>query len=176
MVLFIGDDLIYNFIEDLTDGITRDERIENAEKLIVSAYSDEAITAIKAALLINIPVLGLSDGFKAVSEAFSVRYEQIETGGEGKMEMVILDNSSLLFKDLQKVIRACRGTSHSLIEASMPKELSVTARAETGEVIAFSAYTTPEIETNVFAVNLHIESALTPDGEKIVKNFLNLER
>ena len=176
MILFIGDELMYNFIEKITPGLSREIKIENAEKLIVTDSSDEAILAVKAALLINIPVLGILDGYLAVSEGFKARCEQIETGGEGKMEMVILDNQSTLFKGLEKVIKACRGTSLSVIDANMPKELLPVARAETGETIAFSAYTTPEIEMNVYAVNLHLESKLTPEGEKIIKNFINIER
>ncbi len=176
MILFIGDDLMYNFIEKITPNISRDIKIEHAEKLIIADSSDEAISAVKAALLINIPILGILDGYRAVSEGFLTRCEQIETGGEGKMEMVILDNQSSIFKGLEKVIKACRGTSLSVIEANMPKELLPVARAETGETIAYSAYTTPEIEMNVYAVNLHLESQLTPDGEKIIKNFLNLQK
>ena len=176
MILFIGDELMYNFIEKITPDISRSIKIENAQKLIVSDFSDEAILAVKAALLINIPVLGILDGYRAVSEAFLTRCEQIETGGEGKMEMVVLDNQSTVFKGLEKVIPACRGTSLSVIEANMPKELLPVARAETGETIAYSAYTTPEIEMHVYAVNLHLESKLTPSGEKIINNFINIER
>jgi len=176
LILFIGDDLMYNFIEKITPDLSRDVKIEDAKKLIVTDSSDEAILAVKAALLINIPILGILDGYRAVSEGFKSRCEQIETGGEGKMEMVILDNSSTIFKGMEKVIKACRGTSLSVIEANMPKELLPVARAETGETIAFSAYATPEIEMNVYAINLHLESKLTPQGEKIIKNFLNIER
>ena len=176
MILFIGDDLVYNFIEKITPNLSRDIKIENAEKLIVADSSIDAILAVKSALLINIPVLGILDGYLAVSEGFSTRCEEIETGGEGKMEMVILDNDSTIFKGLEKVIKACRGTSLSVIEANMPKELLPVARAETGEIIAYSAYTTPEIEMNVYAINLHLESKLTPQGEIIIKNFINIER
>ena len=176
MILFIGDELTYNFTKKIAPDISRDVKIEHAEKLIISNSSDEAILALKAALLINIPILGILDGYRIVSESFSTRCEEIETGGEGKMEMVILDNSSAIFKGLEKVIKACRGTSLSVIEANMPKELLPIARAETGEIIAFSAYTTPEIEMNVYAVNLHLESKLTPEGEKIIKNFIAIER
>ena len=40
--------------------------------------------------------------------------------------------------------------------------------AETGEIIAFASE-----EAGIYAVNVHISSGLTPDGKKIIKNFVH---
>ena len=58
MILFIGDKDIFDFISAITPEITYDIGIESADKLIVCDSSDQAIAAVRAALLINIPVLG----------------------------------------------------------------------------------------------------------------------
>ena len=41
--------------------------------------------------------------------------------------------------------------------------------AETGEILAFS-----EADSGVYAVNFYLSSGLTPDGKRIIKNFIDL--
>ena len=67
MILFIGDKEIYDFISSITPDITYDIGIESADKLIVCDSSDQAVAAVKAAMLINIPVLGILGGHNAVA-------------------------------------------------------------------------------------------------------------
>ena len=61
---------------------------------------------------------------------------------------------------------------HSLIAdpGSLPKELEVTARdCEAGEIMAVQHKAYP-----VYGLQFHPESILTPDGRKILKNFLEI--
>jgi anthranilate/para-aminobenzoate synthase component II len=56
-------------------------------------------------------------------------------------------------------------------EEGLPTELSVTARSEDDLVMAIALRSKP-----VFGVQFHPESVLTPDGERILTNFLELAR
>ncbi len=174
MILFIGEKALFDFVYETTADVTYDVAIEAAEKLIVCDSSDAAISAVKAAILINIPVLGIHDGYRAVAEALGARCETLENCAEGKQELAIIDNNSALFQRLEKVIKICRGTPIAVIETALPSELDCIARAETGEVLAFECYTAPGISSNIFAINLHPASGLTPVGADIIRNFVNL--
>ena len=50
----------------------------------------------------------------------------------------------------------------------MPENLRVTARADDGEIMAVE-----NKELNIYGVQFHPESVLTPDGAAIIRNFLN---
>lgn len=174
MILFIGEKALFDFVYEITPNVTYDVAIENAEKLIVCDSSDAAVAAVKSAVLINIPVLGIHGGYQAVAEALGARCETLESCAEGKQEWAIIDNNCAIFRGLEKVIKICRGTPVAVIEAAMPSELDCVARAETGEILAFECFTAPGISSNIFAINLHPASGLTPVGADIIKNFVDL--
>ncbi|MBS7298358.1 MAG: hypothetical protein KIG65_04690 [Eubacteriales bacterium] len=174
MILFIGEKALFDFVYEITPNVTYDVAIESAEKLIVCDASDAAVAAVKAAILINIPILGIHDGYRAVAKAFGARCETLESCAEGKQEWAIIDNNSAIFCGLEKVIKICRGTPVAVIEAVLPSGLDCIARAETGEVVAFENFTAPGISSNIFAINLHPASGLTPVGADIINNFVNL--
>lgn len=168
MILFIGDKEIYDFISSITPDVTYDIGIESAEKLIVCDSSDQAISAVRAATLINLPVLGILGGHNAVASACQLRFENCESCSEGKQEFAILDTSSPIFKGLETVIKICRGNPTVLIPAALTGGFDCTARAETGEIVAFASQ-----ESKIYAVNFHLSSGLTPDGKRIIKNFID---
>ncbi len=176
MILFIGEKALYDFVCTKTPHVTYDIGIEAAEKLIVCEYSDAALAAVRAAILINIPVLGILGGYQAVAESFGVRCEMLENCAEGRQEWAVTDTSAPIFEGLEKVVKICRGTPVAVIEATMPHDLDCIARAETGEVIAFQSYCAPDIQGNIFAVNLHPTSGLTPCGGRIIENFVNIKK
>lgn len=169
MILFIGDKDIFDFISAITPEITYDIGIESADKLIVCDSSDQAIAAVRAALLINIPVLGILGGSNAVATACQLRFETIENCSEGKQEYAVTDTGCPLFHGLEKVIKICRGNPSAILETSLSAGFDCIARAETGEILAFS-----EADSGVYAVNFYLSSGLTPDGKRIIKNFIDL--
>ena len=93
---------------------------------------------------------------------------------EGKQEMAILDTGSALFKGLETVVKICRGTPSAVIDTALPPGLDCIARAETGEVLAFSNRQVQNLEESIFAVNIHLVSNLTPEGARIIENFINI--
>ena len=87
----------------------------------------------------------------------------------GKASEVYINRECALFRSLNEKILA--GRYHSLIveNESLPSCLKVTARAESGDIMGLMHETYP-----IFGIQFHPESILTPDGKKILSNFLNI--
>ena len=89
----------------------------------------------------------------------------------GKKDMMIQQNSNVLFKGLPEKLPAARYHSLAALEETLPKELTVTARAEDGEIMAVEHKEYP-----VYGVQFHPESVMTPDGRKMIENFMEVVR
>lgn len=63
------------------------------------------------------------------------------------------------------------GRYHSLVvkPETLPPSLRVIARTEDGEIMAIEHCSYP-----LFGVQFHPESVLTPEGKRILKNFLEV--
>ena len=87
----------------------------------------------------------------------------------GKQSEVAVDGKCRLFHGLPEKIKAARYHSLAVREETIPEELLITARTEDGEVMAVS-----HRKYQVYGVQFHPESILTPDGETIIRNFLGM--
>jgi anthranilate synthase/aminodeoxychorismate synthase-like glutamine amidotransferase len=85
----------------------------------------------------------------------------------GKVSSVIHDGSGV-FAGLPSPLRATRYHSLVIEPASMPEELRVTARTESGEIMAVQHREYPTV-----GVQFHPESALTEYGYRMLSTFLN---
>lgn len=85
----------------------------------------------------------------------------------GKQSLCDIDGKSKLFKGLGDRIRVARYHSLAADEESLPSCLRVTARADDGEIMAVE-----HKSLNIYGVQFHPESIMTPDGKAILKNFL----
>ena len=85
----------------------------------------------------------------------------------GKQSEVLVDRECHIFKGLPDRIKAARYHSLAVKEETLPEELVVTAKTEDGEIMALRHKKYP-----VYGVQFHPESILTPDGEKILRNFI----
>lgn len=85
----------------------------------------------------------------------------------GKQSLIKIDNSSRLFKGLPQEIPAAR--YHSLIveKESKPECLEVLAATADGEIMAVK-----HRDHDIYGVQFHPESIMTPDGLQILRNFL----
>lgn len=115
----------------------------------------------------TIPVLGVCLGHQSIVEAFGGRVSAAATLMHGKSSMVRHDESSL-FDHLDNPFEA--GRYHSLAAVAMPEILEVTARTDDGEVMALRHRKWP-----VVGVQFHPESVLTPQGDRLLANFLAME-
>ena len=85
----------------------------------------------------------------------------------GKQSKVKVDNTSVMFKGLPEEVVVAR--YHSLVadKNSIPDELKVTAVDEKGEVMAVQ-----HKKYELYGLQFHPESIMTPRGKEMVKNFL----
>ena len=173
MVLYLGERGIFDYLLSLNVNAVFGNTLSNIDRVIISEYSDQAVRLIKEAILVNIPVLGILDGFQSVIKAFDGRCEEIECA-EGKQEFAVIDPSASIYGGLETVIKICRGRPVNVLETVMPGELEVITRSEKGEILAVCNLIAPGKQGNIFGLNYYVASELTPDSRKIIKNFMSI--
>jgi para-aminobenzoate synthetase component 2 len=114
----------------------------------------------------SIPELGVCLGHQAICEVFGGKVVRAGRLMHGKTSLVRHDGSAL-FAGLPQPCEV--GRYHSLIAApeSLPASLTVSARTDEGEIMAVRHRTLA-----VEGVQFHPESILTPDGPRLLQNFL----
>jgi anthranilate synthase/aminodeoxychorismate synthase-like glutamine amidotransferase len=115
-----------------------------------------------------IPVFGVCLGHQSIVEVFGGKVVRAGRLMHGKTSVVEHDRRGL-FAGLPQPCEV--GRYHSLIAApeSLPAELEVTARTPEGEIMGVRHRT-----LMVEGVQFHPESILTPDGPRLMQNFLEL--
>jgi anthranilate synthase component 2 len=88
----------------------------------------------------------------------------------GKSSEIDLDASYPLFAGLPPRVSGARYHSLAVIESTLPNELIVTARSDDGEVMGVK-----HRDFDVYGLQFHPESILTPDGKAILSRFVALE-
>ena len=118
---------------------------------------------------LRIPLLGVCLGHQSIGAAFGARIVRARAPVHGKAEEIVHDKSAL-FRGAPARLSA--GRYHSLIveEKSLPRALLVSARSGDGTIMALRHRTLP-----VFGVQFHPESILTPDGQTLLRNFLEIK-
>jgi len=119
----------------------------------------------------KIPILGICLGHQAICEVAGATVTYASHLMHGKQSLATLDTDSVLFRGMKKVITVAR--YHSLVAdpQTIPAELKVTAVTEDGEVMAVE-----QTEKQIYGVQFHPESVLTPDGRQIIVNFLQTQK
>jgi anthranilate synthase/aminodeoxychorismate synthase-like glutamine amidotransferase len=122
-----------------------------------------------AALAGRAAILGVCLGHQAIGQAFGGKVVRAPRVMHGKTSPIRHDGSDL-FAGLPDPLSAARYHSLVVDEPSLPPDLAVTARADGGgEVMALAHRALP-----IRGVQFHPESYLTPDGERLLANFLAL--
>ncbi len=114
-------------------------------------------------------ILGVCLGHQAIGQAFGGSLRNLSTVYHGVATPVNLKGPNKLFEGLPGQIPVGRYHSWIINEDDFPETLSITARDENGYIMALEHKT-----LNVQGVQFHPESVLTPDGEKIIANWLKL--
>ncbi len=118
----------------------------------------------------EVPILGVCLGHQGICEVFGATITLAKRLMHGKQSDIHIANGSLIFHGLPPVIKAAR--YHSLIaqKDSLPDELLVIAEDDDGEVMAVQHRI-----YEVYGLQFHPESILTPHGDTILKNFLKMK-
>jgi anthranilate synthase/aminodeoxychorismate synthase-like glutamine amidotransferase len=114
----------------------------------------------------SIPVLGVCLGHQSIVEVFGGKVVRAGRLMHGKVSPVLHDGAGV-FAGAPEPLEV--GRYHSLIAQpeSLPAALVVTARTPEGEIMGVR-----HRDLNVEGVQFHPESVLTPEGPRLLGNFL----
>ncbi|MDX2085471.1 MAG: aminodeoxychorismate/anthranilate synthase component II [Candidatus Melainabacteria bacterium] len=116
------------------------------------------------------PILGVCLGHQGIAHCFGGQVKQAPEIVHGKTSMVEILQASALLEGVENPFQAMR--YHSLIvdEQTLPEELAVTAcESKEGLIMAMQHLRLP-----IYGVQFHPESIGTPQGARILRNFLEL--
>lgn len=115
------------------------------------------------------PILGICLGHQAICEAFGAEIVYAKTLMHGKESMIHIANGSPIFRGLPPLLQAGRYHSLAVNRATLPDEILVIAETDDGEVMGIK-----HREFNVYGLQFHPESILTPDGTRIIENLIKI--
>ena len=114
-------------------------------------------------------ILGVCLGQQAIAEAFGgslINLTEIYHGVATTAQTI--KKEAMLLRDLPQNLEVGRYHSWAVNPEDFPEELEITSVDENGMIMSLQHKT-----YDVHAVQYHPESILTPDGRKIIENFLN---
>jgi anthranilate synthase component 2 len=115
----------------------------------------------------KVPVLGINLGHMAICEAFGASGIPANKLFHGKQSGIHIANGCALFKGLPPIIQGARYHSFVVGRMSLPDELLIIAEDEDGEVMGVK-----HRDYEIYGLQFHPESILTPRGDMIISNFL----
>jgi len=177
------DSFTYNlvhYLEDLNCDVTvvRNDKltledVQPFNKIVLSpgpGIPDEAglLKAIIKEYAATKSILGVCLGQQAIGEVFGGSLINLDEVYHGVATNVIISvDDESLFEGLQKEIEV--GRYHSwVVNANLPDSLEATSFDKNGQVMSLR-----HKEYDVKGVQYHPESVLTPDGKKILENWIN---
>jgi para-aminobenzoate synthetase component II len=114
----------------------------------------------------ELPILGVCLGHQCVGEAFGARVVRAGRLMHGKTSRIVHDGATI-FAGLPSPFEAMRYHSLLIAADSIPSCLEVSARTAEGEVMGLRHRTLP-----VEGIQFHPESIGTPEGKRLLANFL----
>ncbi|MHB1298219.1 MAG: anthranilate synthase component II [Gemmatimonadaceae bacterium] len=121
----------------------------------------------------TVPILGVCLGHQAIGEAYGGRVIRAPRGVmHGKTSLVRHDATGL-FDGVPSPLEVMRYHSLVVEHGALPATLRVTATALDDET---EIHALEHREHPVFGLQFHPESVGTPDGKRILENFLTLAR
>ena len=114
----------------------------------------------------RVPILGVCLGHQAIGQAFGGTVARAGRQMHGKTSTIAHDGRGV-FRGLPAGFEATRYHSLVVLEAGLPSELEISARAEDGEIMGLR-----HRRFAVEGVQFHPESILTAQGKALLANFL----
>ncbi|MCA0132889.1 anthranilate synthase component II [Winogradskyella alexanderae] len=176
------DSFTYNlvhYLEDLHCDVTVKrndklalEEVEDFDKIVLSpgpGIPDEAglLKDIIAKYAPTKSILGVCLGQQAIAEVFGGSIDNLKQVYHGVATDVILSvDDDPLFKNMDKTFKV--GRYHSwVVSPILPDSLEATSYDENGQIMSIR-----HKEYDVKGVQYHPESVLTPNGKKILENWI----
>ena len=115
------------------------------------------------------PILGVCLGHQAIGEAFGAKLENLSDVFHGVATPCHIIADDPIFSGLDRDITIGRYHSWVVSREGLPDCLEVTAESDEGQIMALR-----HRELNIRGIQFHPESVLTPDGKKMLQNWLFL--
>ena len=115
------------------------------------------------------PILGVCLGHQAIGEVFGGKLENLSDVFHGVATTCHIVSDDPIFSGIERNITIGRYHSWVVSNENFPDCLEVTAVSDEGQVMALRHKT-----LNVRGIQFHPESVLTPDGKKMLQNWLFL--
>ncbi|HHU62849.1 MAG TPA: glutamine-hydrolyzing GMP synthase [Clostridiales bacterium] len=129
-----------------------------------SFYADNAPRCSEDIYSLNIPILGICYGAQLICHQMGGKVSMEDCGEQGEVD-VNISNQSLLFKDMDDIIR-CRINCKGSIQ-KVPQGFRVTAWSDDCPVVAFE-----HPERKLYGVWFYPEDVHIVEDREILKNFL----
>lgn len=114
----------------------------------------------------TIPILGVCLGHQCIGKIFGVKIVHAKHVLHGKTSLVSHDQKNI-FKNISSPFPVAR--YHSLALQSCPENFVITAKTNDEEIMAIQHKVYP-----LYGIQFHPESFMTEDGNKLMKNFLDI--
>jgi anthranilate synthase/aminodeoxychorismate synthase-like glutamine amidotransferase len=116
----------------------------------------------------KLPVLGVCLGHQSIAQVLGGNVGHAQQLMHGKSSPVYHDGRGL-YQGLPNPFEAGRYHSLAVSEDKLPASLKITAYTSDGEIMGVRHESLPTV-----GVQFHPESVLTPEGERLLRNFLDL--
>ncbi|MBC7641086.1 MAG: aminodeoxychorismate/anthranilate synthase component II [Flavobacterium sp.] len=114
-------------------------------------------------------ILGVCLGQQAIGEVFGAQLTNLEKVYHGVATTIKISNpDDILFKDLPSEFEVGRYHSWVVSNENFPNDLIITSIDENGQIMSLK-----HSKFDVRSVQFHPESVLTPNGKKILENWVN---
>lgn len=159
---------------DATDAAQLEGMLPAFDALLLSpgpgapADAGVSIDAVRLAARTRMPLLGVCLGHQVIGAAFGTAVSEAPELMHGMVSSVTHDGSAL-FAGIPSPFDAGRYHSLALAESELPPDVVVTARTDSGTVMALAHTRLP-----ILGVQFHPESVLTEGGYRLLANWLDL--
>lgn len=116
------------------------------------------------------PILGICLGHQCIYEIFGGTVTYAKKVYHGKRDTISIKNQFPIFDGLKSNIEVGRYHSLSGTMESLPEELFLIAEDRNSEVMGVK-----HKEFNLYGLQFHPESILTPDGIIMIENFMKMK-
>ena len=114
----------------------------------------------------NIPILGVCLGHQCIGSTFGAKVGYAGEVKHGKVSVITHDEKGV-FKNIKNPLKVVRYHSLSIDEDTLPDELEISARSESGVIMGVR-----HKNYNIEGIQFHPESIFTESGKEIINNFL----
>ncbi len=117
----------------------------------------------------TIPILGVCLGHQAICAAFGATITYAKELMHGKQSDITYNKDCPLFQECPDTMPVARYHSLAADADTIPEALQTVAVTTDGEVMAVQ-----HAEYPIYGVQFHPESIMTPDGKRILYNFIHI--